>query len=77
MMLGYIDDERKASLIRQERRQHRGAPRIARALDLADLVQPDRFRQHRLGDAVAAEGFKRAGERRSRLGIAGKSLVLF
>jgi hypothetical protein len=69
MVLRQVDDEGKARLLPQMMRQHRAARHVAGALDVADLVDAQRARQHRLVDAIAAEGLDGAGQDGAGLGV--------
>src|SRR5262249_61787626 len=69
VMLRHVDDEGIARIFAEQRRLHGRTYLAGRTLDVADLVDAQRFSQDLVGDAVPAKRLQRAREYRSRLRV--------
>ena len=70
VMLGHVDDKRVTRVLTEQGRLHRRPRSIGRALDVADLVDPQCLGQDLVGHAIAPKGFDRSRQDGSGLGVA-------
>ena len=76
VVLRHVDDERIARVIGQKIGAHRRPCRAGGAIDIADLIDAQRFGEDAVGDAIAAERLERAGKNGAGLGVNGEIGVL-
>ena len=77
LVLRQVDDEGKPRLVAQQMQLDGVAAAVGRALDVADLVDPHRLGQNRVGRAEALPDFERARQRGAGLGLGRKAGIGF